>query len=206
MKTHLITALFLIATVALADDFKTIDGKEFKNVKVSRVEPDGIVVITSVGISKIYFVELPKEVQERFHYNAAKAAPYSAEQAGRLSAMPQPAQPQESSQESTREGDKILWVEISQVLPNGVLAYGQVTHKAFFGRQTGGNPPSGRYYDVPSDSGKAIFIQGFTGSDVAEGERFQVQAYADGTYTYQDTSGASRTLEKWVFTKLIHHP
>ena len=32
------------------------------------------------GISKIYFVELPKEVQERFHYNAAKGSAYSAEQ------------------------------------------------------------------------------------------------------------------------------
>jgi len=27
----------LCASIALADDFKTIDGKEYKNVKVSRV-------------------------------------------------------------------------------------------------------------------------------------------------------------------------
>src|SRR5437588_6135824 len=68
-------------SIALADDFKTNDGKEYKNVKVSRVEPDGIVLITKSGISKVYFTELPKEVQERFHYDAAKAATYSAEQA-----------------------------------------------------------------------------------------------------------------------------
>jgi hypothetical protein len=29
-----------LASVALADDFKTVDGKEYKNAKVSRVEPD----------------------------------------------------------------------------------------------------------------------------------------------------------------------
>jgi hypothetical protein len=29
-----------LASIALADDFKTIDGKEYKDVKVSRVEPD----------------------------------------------------------------------------------------------------------------------------------------------------------------------
>jgi thiol-disulfide isomerase/thioredoxin len=67
-------------SVALADDFKAIDGKEYKNVTVSRVEPDGIVLRSKSGISKVYFVELPKEVQERFHYDAANAVAYSAEQ------------------------------------------------------------------------------------------------------------------------------
>jgi thiol-disulfide isomerase/thioredoxin len=69
-----------VASVALADDFKAINGKEYKNVTVSRVEPDGIVLRTRSGISKVYFVELPKEVQERFHYNVAIASAYSAQQ------------------------------------------------------------------------------------------------------------------------------
>jgi len=81
-KMKILTFLILcFASVALGDGFKAIDGKEYKNVKVSRVEPDGIVLITKSGISKVYFTELPKEVQERFHYNAAQAAAYSAEQA-----------------------------------------------------------------------------------------------------------------------------
>jgi thiol-disulfide isomerase/thioredoxin len=69
-----------VASAALAEDFKTVPGKEYKNVTVSRIEPDGIVLRTKSGISKLYFVELPKEVQERFHYNAAIAAAYSAQQ------------------------------------------------------------------------------------------------------------------------------
>src|SRR6266568_1071636 len=81
-KMKILTFLILcFASVAFADDFKAIDGKEYKNVTVSRVEPDGIVLISSSGISKVYFTELPKAVQERFHYDAAKAAGYSAEQA-----------------------------------------------------------------------------------------------------------------------------
>jgi hypothetical protein len=56
----------LSASVALADDFKTINGKEYKNVTVSRVEADGIVLRTKTGISKVYFIELPKDVQKRF--------------------------------------------------------------------------------------------------------------------------------------------
>jgi hypothetical protein len=56
----------LLASIAVAEDFKTIEGKEYKDVTVGRVEPDGIVLSTKTGISKVYFVELPKDVQERF--------------------------------------------------------------------------------------------------------------------------------------------
>ncbi len=73
--------VFCFTTVALADDFKLVNGKEYKDVTVNRVEPDGVVLRTKSGISKIYFVELPKEVQERFHYNAAIASAYSAHEA-----------------------------------------------------------------------------------------------------------------------------
>ena len=34
----------LFASLALADDFKTSSGKEYKDATVSRVEPDGIVL------------------------------------------------------------------------------------------------------------------------------------------------------------------
>src|SRR6266487_2583355 len=70
----------LSASITLADDFKTINGKEYKDAKVSRVEPDGIVLRTKSGIAKLYFTELPKEVQDRFYYDAAKGNAYAAEQ------------------------------------------------------------------------------------------------------------------------------
>ena len=61
----------LSASLALAEDFKTISGRVYKDATISRVEADGIVIKTKTGISKIYFVELPKDVQERFHYGSA---------------------------------------------------------------------------------------------------------------------------------------
>lgn len=79
MKT-LTFVILCFASVAFAEDFKTISGKEYKNVKVIRVEPDGIVLISKSGISKVYFTELPKEVQDRFHFDAEQASAYSAEQ------------------------------------------------------------------------------------------------------------------------------
>ena len=70
--------LVCFASIALADDFKTINGKKYTNATVSRVEPDGIVLKSKSGITKVYFIELPKEVQERFHYNPAKATAFNA--------------------------------------------------------------------------------------------------------------------------------
>src|SRR5437762_8950344 len=72
MSTHIFVILTLcFISTALADDFKTIDGKIYKDATISHVESDGIVIRTKTGISKIYFVELPKEVQERFHHGSA---------------------------------------------------------------------------------------------------------------------------------------
>jgi len=79
-KTAPVILAALCVSLTLADDFKTNDGKQYKNVTVSRVEPDGIVLMTKSGILKLYFTELPKDVQQRFHYDLDKAAAYSADQ------------------------------------------------------------------------------------------------------------------------------
>jgi chromosome segregation ATPase len=71
MTIAILAALF--ASIALADDFKTNDGKEYKNATVRRVEADGIVVSTKGGISKLYFTELPSDIQKQFHYEPEKA-------------------------------------------------------------------------------------------------------------------------------------
>ena len=56
----------LSASLALAEDFKTINGKEYKDATVSRVEADGLVLKTKGAIVKVYFVELPKEVADKW--------------------------------------------------------------------------------------------------------------------------------------------
>ena len=70
-QTTLVILAALAVSIALAEDFKTVKGKEYKDATIIRVETDGIVLRTQTGISKVYFIELPKEVQERFHYSPA---------------------------------------------------------------------------------------------------------------------------------------
>jgi len=102
-KTALSIFAALSASIALADDFKTNNGKEYKNATVTQVEADGIVVRTKVGISKLYFTELPKDVQERFHYDPANAA---AAQAAQVGAIQQANQQVEESNKQRREAEE----------------------------------------------------------------------------------------------------
>ena len=74
----------LSASLALADDFKTINGKEYKNAIVTQVDADGIVVKAKTGISKLYFTELPEDVQKQYHYNPANAAAAQSAQAAAI--------------------------------------------------------------------------------------------------------------------------
>ena len=99
MNAKFLTALiFCLTSVALSEDFKTVNGKEYKEATITRVEPDGIVIKTKSGITKVYFAELPKEVQERFHYEQQKASAYSAEQAANY------AEYQKQQEEAERQG------------------------------------------------------------------------------------------------------
>ena len=103
---NVLISVFLLPAIVFADDFKTVNGKEYKNAKVSRVEPDGIVLITKSGISKVYFTELPKEVQERFHYDSAQAAQFNAAQqaiVAQQNTAKQQEQQQEQQQKQQRE-------------------------------------------------------------------------------------------------------
>ena len=92
------------ASFALAEDFKNIDGQEYKDATVTRVEPDGIVLTTGSGISKVYFTEFPKDVQESFHYDPAKAAAFAAEQNAQFELLRK--QREEARQKQTEEMER----------------------------------------------------------------------------------------------------
>jgi len=108
-KATMAISAALSASIALADDFKTVNGKEYKNATVKRVEPDGIVLRTKSGISKIYFVELSRDVQERFHYDPTKAVAAQRER--------EPIKV-EAKQDDSREADEGGW---ARVLPVSAL-------------------------------------------------------------------------------------
>src|SRR5262249_33985279 len=99
MSKRVLTFLMLCFTSAgIGEDFKTTNGKEYKDATIHRVEPDGILLKTKSGIMKVYFAELPKDIQERFHYDSEKATSYSSQQAANYSAY------QKQQEETRRQG------------------------------------------------------------------------------------------------------
>src|SRR5438046_10415051 len=77
MKPAVILSMVLAALqFAVADDFKTVTGKEYTNAKLSRVEPDGIVITFSGGIVKIPFTELSAELQKQYSFDPQAAADF----------------------------------------------------------------------------------------------------------------------------------
>jgi hypothetical protein len=75
-RLRVFVLLTAVGSVALAEDIKTIRGVEYKDVTVSRVEPDGVVIKYSAGIVKVPFNELPSELQEKYHYDPVAGAQF----------------------------------------------------------------------------------------------------------------------------------
>jgi 23S rRNA pseudoU1915 N3-methylase RlmH len=103
--------ILFFASAAFSEDFKTVNGKEYKDVTITRVDPDGIVVKTKSGVSKVYFAELPKDVQERFHYDQQKASAYSAEQAANYTANQKQQEEAQRERENAAAKQKAVLVE-----------------------------------------------------------------------------------------------
>jgi len=96
-----------------------------------------------------------------------------------------------------RDNSKNLTIEIIQVIDKGVLADNmKLQVVASSSARVGMGGGVGSYY---GRSGKIIFVDGLKG--MAEQQRKDIVAAPDGTYTYTDVSGASRTVEKWTFIK-----
>ena len=109
-KATLFILVTTSASLALADDFKTNNGKEYKNAVVTQVDADGIVVKTKTGISKLYFTELPEDVQKQYHYNPANAA---AAQSAQVAAIERTNQQIEEANKQ-REKEKQVALESSR--------------------------------------------------------------------------------------------
>ena len=65
-------------------------------------------VKTKSGITKVYFTELPREVQERFHYGPQKATSYSAEQSANYAAHQKQQEEAQHQQEDAAAKNKAI--------------------------------------------------------------------------------------------------
>jgi hypothetical protein len=80
MKTPLSLAIAaLLPALAAGEEIKLANGQIVKG-EISRVEPDGLVVLTDAGVEKISFFSLPEETQKRYGFDLSKADQHRAAQ------------------------------------------------------------------------------------------------------------------------------
>jgi hypothetical protein len=202
-------------TPTKAEDW-TVNGKTYHNVTVSKVDPDKVHIMYDGGIGSVNLADLPPDLQKKFNYDpsAAKAAASAeaqrqAEVDRQLAIEEKQNQKIEAAQASKDEVDQKqadlvkkasnFSVQVVQVLPEGILCEKQTveysTGPESLSQSEGFGPRPAATASVVG-TGVLAFIEG-AGSGFTDGQRVSVHAYRDGTYSYTDTQGALRTVEKW---------
>jgi hypothetical protein len=80
---RLLYLAFLFPVVALATDLQQVDGTVYRKVRVTQVDPDGLVISHEKGVAKVDFAKLSPELQQRYSYSEKKAALYRAQETRR---------------------------------------------------------------------------------------------------------------------------
>src|SRR5205823_1734429 len=75
--------LFLMVPDLIALDLTTLDGKTYRDCRVSRVYPDSVCVLWPEGGARIKFVNLPESVRAKYGYDEQKAAAFERSEAAR---------------------------------------------------------------------------------------------------------------------------
>lgn len=126
IRLLVVAMLATASTVATADNLEA-EGRTYKNIKVTLVEPDGVTISHSAGVCKIAFPDLPKEWQEKYGYDPGKAAAYQQEVREREQQRRDLLVARGRDQETMRVADRgrlSVDIEVVEVRSNGVVVTG----------------------------------------------------------------------------------
>lgn len=214
-------AVFLLDE-SFAEDLALPNGKVYTGYRITRAEPDGLTIMHSAGITKVFFWELPKELQERYRYNPETARDYrqaSQQQQSSILQRQQDSMRLDSLQRQydnarghvldavKKTGGKMVG-KVSQVTSNGVFL-----RNAFFERyyraavEIAGvkQMEAQKTYETRATSesvapsGEPVFVIG-AGAGLSDGEMWSGIAYPAGTYNYNTVLGAGKTVKCFATT------
>jgi len=75
--------LFLLVPNLIALDLTTLDGKTYRDCRVSQVYPDSVCVLWPEGGARVKFVNLPESLRAKYGYDEQKAAAFERSEAAR---------------------------------------------------------------------------------------------------------------------------
>ncbi len=189
------------------ESFTTLDGDLYSGV-VKRVEPDGIVLRTSDGVPKLKFKNLSPEVAQKYGYDPEIETRYLTYLAKASAAREKLAiavvsetkrRVQQAAETAAAMNQPPLHIKVNQVISGGVLA--DLMETASVGSRMsriGGGGAVCTYY---KPSGHIIYVTGV--NNVVDNDELSIKAKRDGVYSYVDTLGASRTVEKYTLLSKV---
>ena len=207
MKVLVLIALMTLP--ALAEDW-TVNGKDYNDVKVLKVEDDMVSVQYTGGIGRFAIADLSPELKKRFNYDPAKAAAIAKQKADEEALAleaEKKADEEKSKLAELKKHEVSCMVEVVQVLPDGILADKMQAHRHIIAdsmASVGGGGNSASYYDYTS-SGNAIFIENVP-SGLTENQQLRLGLVRNGTFTYTDVDQISHTIEKWTCIEAPKNP
>lgn len=219
MKSLIVLLICSFATAhLLADDFKLSDGREYKDVTVSRTEPDGLVVVTDNGIEKLPFELLPKDVQQKYNYDPKKAAAYAqANAAAQHSLYQQNQQELKNQSEQAKEQAKELQEKSDAAAAAAASAtpapgsVGTLDMPAYSNVRVVGKVlqkiDEGLLVDCDrigtkkaGDDPMIILLKSYPGyANAVDGDKINVAASIGGTFQYDIVNGTSSTVRVYLF-------
>ena len=223
IKRYIVYILtFACLKLAYAEDLTLSDGKVYSNVKVNRIEPDGITISHVSGITKVYFWELSADIQQKYSYDPAKAREYNIQAQSRQAALA--AKQQEAAARNRkqteyeeanielltiiRQGATELVGTVQQITEDGVLiSNAKVPYRsqddvvpAGYTRITynGQYSSKTKYVHAAADY-EPVFVIG-AGSGYTDGAKWSAIVYPAGTYSYTTVMGAGKTVKCFALT------
>ena len=181
-------------------DIVTTTGKKYEHVEITRVEPDGLIVMTDSGISKIPFVQLPPDVQKKYGYDPQAAAAFSA---GLAAAQRENFRREQASAAAAKQADTDSAAAKQAAAANPpVRIYGKVRSAKRDGllvecnnlqAELGGYVPVDPKHPRPkvSNNGEFFLVDHPDQAKIVDGDSLDVDAVQTGTHNY----GAGKVKE-----------
>ncbi len=181
---------------------KLNNGKEYKDVKVSAVEPGGLKVMHAAGFARIPYEQLPKEIQAQFTFDPAKAAEQRAGEAAMREKAANDARAAEAKKQQAAaemaELAKLEWVyvvlKIDEVTPDGLICYRHTKGGVVGSAARAINSITGGSDVIASetDYSTPLFVEGVKGK-WAEGDVIEGNAARQGVKKL-----GNRTYQRWI--------
>ena len=157
----------------------TTSGTKYENVTVTLIEPDGLSISHDAGLVKVPFTDLSEELRAKYNFDPQKAAQFAAatqETAKQKAAAQQKAAAEQQVQAEQLKRTKSFDVEVRAVVKGKGAVVDLLTST--------------------TEIANLIFVEGLIG--VAQGDKYEVAAFRDGTYSDQNWEDLQRWMCKSV--------